>query len=120
MYLAMAWWVWWPDAAYPVGTPVLMLVENLKDPLRYPGLALGAAAVLAGSFWWLVPPAWPVGVGEAGAGRTTQRGLSAFVVLWVAAFVTVGRADEIRVLMPLLPLCAVLSLQVERGTPARV
>lgn len=117
-YLALARFAWWPSARYPEGTQVVMLIENLTSPLRYPGLALVVMLGSLGGFWCLQALRTPRSKTSSLADndREARLGVGLFIVLWSLADLGMGRTNEIRLAMPLVALC--LALALGRWTPS--
>lgn len=113
-YLLCARYLWWPDAGYPEATPAFMLLENLSDPKRYPGLALllfvGAMGVVWSRQAWPREQAAKAPGGLGAEARRRQLGLGLAIVLWTLAILVLGKSDEIRLVMPVLPLFLICGL----------
>jgi hypothetical protein len=121
-FLALARFVIWPAASYPAGTAVFMLGHNLATPAALPGTALCIMLCLVN------------GVAYAALCRPAQRdrsacvdaavvpallGLAVFTILWICSILIVGKAEEFRLLQPVIPLTAVTALITahDRRTP---
>jgi hypothetical protein len=123
-YLGAARWLLWPAASYPEPTPVVTLLENLAHPVRYPGLALASALGALGGYWCV--RAWacrerPAAVAGWPSPALIQLAIGLYTAAWCAAWVVLGRADEIRLAMPVLPAGLVLAggLWAPRDVDAR-
>jgi hypothetical protein len=107
-YLALCRLVLWPQAHY--GEPAFQLPYNLTIPARYPWVALNLLLIAVGLYWaW---SAWNVArtasgedLGEARQAEIRAKlGIGLYIFFYVTAATILGRPDEIRLVMPILPV----------------
>jgi len=116
-YLAVCKFLLWPQAKYPQDTPAFMLMDNFTRPLGYPGMALNLMIIAFGfgwiiNAWRLLKPAAQSSANDSAINPTEvahQIAMGLFIATWSAAATVLGRTDEIRIVIPLLPLIFILA-----------
>jgi|GEM_PF-1524076 len=120
VYLALAKFVLWPEAAYPPGTPVFVLFRNITTPFAWSGLLLALILIVIGFSFAMRELQIAKEAHQSGAPANSGfLGLFIFVMLYAVALLVVAMVEEFRVFQPLLPVALILGsrqLQIE-STP---
>lgn len=113
LYLQLARFVLWPESRYPTGVPFFMGYRNLLSPLAWPGLVLGLSFAVFGVFQALQT----FRLRDRLTSRDSRSGvvvfsMGMFTLLYAMAVVFAGKAEEIRLYQPLVPLVVLTGLRV--------
>jgi hypothetical protein len=107
VYLGLARFVWWANAAYPGGTPLIMLPTNLSVWTALPGLVLEVGLLLLALLLMRLALRGPAAT-TSDARTFGIVSCTLFAALYVIVAIFLARSDELRVVQPIVPILTLI------------